>query len=148
MVNPQSQALISFPVLVDLGDASGPPSPVESHWLSFACQLIETKLLQKLRFQFGEVRAALLSDVQALVDYHLEETHVHVCKRGLAKGKRSASLRMSDTCAPVLVCALEVLHVGMQELLHACDTSRTAAEVIGFFLKIDHLGPFLGNFKA
>ena len=54
MINPQSQALVSFPVTVSLGP--GVPSPSESVWLGFACRLLETKLLQLLRFQFGEAR--------------------------------------------------------------------------------------------
>ena len=56
MINPQSQALVSFPVTVDLGP--GVPSPRESVWLGFACRLLETKLLQLLRFQFGEARSS------------------------------------------------------------------------------------------
>lgn len=55
MINPQSQARIAFPVVLNLSDEGGLPSPTETHWLSLVCQLLETKLLQKLRFEFGEV---------------------------------------------------------------------------------------------
>ena len=53
MVAPQGVALITFPVSLPVED--GLPSHADQCKLTFCTQLLETKLLQLLRFKFGEV---------------------------------------------------------------------------------------------
>lgn len=50
MVSPIGQTQITLPVMLVRGVAR-----VELVWLSLGCRLLETRLLQRLRFQFGEV---------------------------------------------------------------------------------------------
>ena len=54
MVMPRTQSLITFPV--EISKPGTMEALQETHWLAFACQLLETKLLQLMRFKFGEVR--------------------------------------------------------------------------------------------
>ena len=109
MVQPQSQALVSFPVEVDLGP--GVPSPRESVWLSFACRLLETKLLQLLRFQFGEARSHSVfscsppSAVECACDAALQRT----VDRCASCGSARADYRVG-------ACALQGVH-GMMGVL-------------------------------
>ena len=51
-----SQALIAFPVRLAIATTNGLPCSKESVWLVLVCKLLETKLMQKLRFEFGEVQ--------------------------------------------------------------------------------------------
>ncbi|BDA41495.1 probable zinc protease PqqL [Coccomyxa sp. Obi] len=55
MVEHMSQALIAFPVRLFMMSEDGLPSGKEAVWLYLVCKLLETKLMQKLRFEFGEV---------------------------------------------------------------------------------------------
>ncbi|KAK9820030.1 hypothetical protein WJX72_005269 [[Myrmecia] bisecta] len=61
MVMPRTQSLITFPVEslitfpVEVAGAGSASALEEATWLSFACQLLETKLMQVLRFRYGEV---------------------------------------------------------------------------------------------
>ena len=55
MINPRTQALVTFPVEISL--SSGLPNLEDTYWLTFACQLLQTKLLQIMRFRYGEVPA-------------------------------------------------------------------------------------------
>ena len=56
MVDPRTQALVTFPVTVRLD--TGDFGMEQSISLVLMCQLLETKLLQLLRFRTGGVRAA------------------------------------------------------------------------------------------
>ncbi len=58
MVENMSQALIAFPVRLIMTSEDGLPSGKEAVWLYLVCKLLETKLMQKLRFEFGEVSSA------------------------------------------------------------------------------------------
>lgn len=55
MVERSSQALIAFPVSLKVEIKDGLPCGREAVWLYLICKLLETKLMQKLRFEFGEV---------------------------------------------------------------------------------------------
>ncbi len=55
MVERSSQALIAFPVSLKVETTDGLPCGREAVWLYLICKLLETKLMQKLRFEFGEV---------------------------------------------------------------------------------------------
>ena len=57
MIDARCQALVTFPVTVNLQE--GDFGMAASFRLSFACQLLETKLLQLLRFQTGGVSLCL-----------------------------------------------------------------------------------------
>ncbi len=50
MVSPITQAQLTFPVA--LGKDTAREDVV---WLSLACRVLETRLLQQMRFEFGEV---------------------------------------------------------------------------------------------
>ncbi len=55
MVENMSQALIAFPARLAIATTDGLPCGKEAVWLFLVCKLLETKLMQKLRFEFGEV---------------------------------------------------------------------------------------------
>ena len=59
MIDARCQALVTFPVTVDL--QTGDFGMAQSIQLSLACQLLETKLLQLLRFRSGGVRPSCSS---------------------------------------------------------------------------------------
>jgi hypothetical protein len=50
MVSPITQAQVTFPVVLDKD--RGREDVV---WLSIICHLLETRLLQRMRFEFGEI---------------------------------------------------------------------------------------------
>ncbi len=58
---PRTQSLITFPV--EISSPGTMTALQETHWLGFACQLLETKLLQLMRFKFGEVCQLLLAQI-------------------------------------------------------------------------------------
>lgn len=54
MVESRSQALLTFPMTIQ---RTSPQAGVQQAiWAVLVCQLLETKLLQVLRFQAGQVR--------------------------------------------------------------------------------------------
>ncbi|KAK9855149.1 hypothetical protein WJX84_012364 [Apatococcus fuscideae] len=59
MVMPRTQSLITFPV--EILNPGTTEALQEMHWLAFTCQLLETKLLQLMRFKFGEVYTVSIS---------------------------------------------------------------------------------------
>ena len=67
MVMPRTQSLITFPV--EISSPGTTEALQETHWLGFACQLLETKLLQLMRFKFGEVGGAFVIEDEAILRY-------------------------------------------------------------------------------
>eukprot|EP01025_Chloroclados_australasicus_P009149 TRINITY_DN13521_c0_g1_i3.p1 TRINITY_DN13521_c0_g1~~TRINITY_DN13521_c0_g1_i3.p1 ORF type:complete len:1012 (-),score=156.71 TRINITY_DN13521_c0_g1_i3:256-3291(-) len=50
MMEPTGRSQVTFPVEIDTNVGA-----VEAFWLQSTCKLLETRLLQKLRFEFGEI---------------------------------------------------------------------------------------------
>ncbi|MEW5319769.1 MAG: hypothetical protein WDW38_010898 [Sanguina aurantia] len=82
MVSPIGQTQITLPVMLVRGVAR-----VELVWLSLGCRLLETRLLQRLRFQFGEV-------------YTVSVAPFFGCEAPSNTGDLHGSVSISFTCDP------------------------------------------------
>lgn len=75
MVMPRTQSLITFPV--EIQNPGTTDALQEMHWLAFSCQLLETKLLQLMRFKFGEVCLRPHFQSQSFIGLHIKEGNTH-----------------------------------------------------------------------
>ena len=56
MISPITQMQIAFPIRLDRSSARS-----KQWWLALGCRLLETRLLQRLRFKYGEIYTVSVS---------------------------------------------------------------------------------------